>query len=192
MHRLKPRPRFRDLKGAGSAKLPGADKRVGLINRVEQYKFACLRKQCGIGQKSCCCGIKSATNCLASEQIGAYKIDGAPETCRSVKEPAPKCLHGVKRRRFSSESCSTVQTALRRNVSARTASAGGSAGRNRTNSLRARCFSTAAISEESAVTDLKCGAEKRRKRETPALHGRKMAILFFCRDSFPYKNFAIL
>lgn len=75
---------------------------------------------------------------------------------------------------------------------ARTASAGGSAGRNRTNPLRARCFSTAAISEESGVTDLKCGAEKRRKRETPALHGRKMAILFFCRDSFPYKNFAIL
>ena len=60
---------------------------------------------------------------------------------------------------------------------------GGSAGRNRTNPLRARCFSAAAISEESAVTDLKCGAEKRRKRETPALHGRKMAILFFCRDS---------
>lgn len=117
MHRLKPRPRFRDLKGAGSAKLPGADKRVGLINRVEQYKFACLRKQCGIGQKSCCCGIKSATNCLASEQIGAYKNDGALETCQSVKEPAPKCLHGVKHRRFSSESCCTVQTALRRNVS---------------------------------------------------------------------------
>ena len=191
MHRLKPRPRFRDLKGAGSAKLPGADKRVGLINRVEQYKFACLRKQCGIGQKSCCCGIKSATNCLASEQIGAYKIDGALETCRSVKEPAPKCLHGVKRGAF------LRRVALRcrphsDEMSRADCICGGSAGRNRTNPLRARCFSTAAISEESGVTDLKCGAEKRRKRETPALHGRKMAILFFCRDSFPYKNFAIL
>ena len=191
MHRLKPRPRFRDLKGAGSAKLPGADKWGGLIKRVEQYEFVCLRKQCGIGQKSCCCGIKSATNCLASEQIGAYKNDGALETCRSVKEPAPKCLHGVKHRRFSSVSCSTVQTALRRNAS-RGLHLRGIGGAESDNPLRARCFSAAAISEESAVTDLKCGAEKRRKRETPALHGRKMAILFFCRDSFPYKNFAIL